>query len=109
MQFLAVGQNEVTACKLLYPSHFLTPEDAHAQQIAAQQQVLAVMVAGFLICSKYHTSPKFNKGPQKEHRKQIGDLEVQVGIRAIDQAEREQGNEDLANGSDSEGAPALLA
>jgi hypothetical protein len=35
--------NEVTACKLLYPCHFLTPEDAHAQQIAAQQQTLAVM------------------------------------------------------------------
>jgi hypothetical protein len=46
VQSLAVGQNEVPACKLLYPSHFLTPEDADAQHIAAQQQIFAAIRLG---------------------------------------------------------------
>jgi hypothetical protein len=43
---LAVGQFEVPACNLLYPSHFLTPEDMHAQHIAAQQHASAFMAIG---------------------------------------------------------------
>jgi hypothetical protein len=35
--------NEVTAFCLLYPSHFLTPEDMRAQHIAAQQHASAFL------------------------------------------------------------------
>lgn len=38
-----------------------------------------------------------------------GALEMQVVIRAVDQTQCEQCNEDLANGSDGKGPPALFA
>jgi len=110
VQSLAVGQNEVTACKLLYPSHFLTPEGAHAQHSAAQQQILAVMEVIFLTEPRYHTWSRFNKGGRDGTKViQEPELKVQIGVRAIDQAQCEQGNENLPYGSDSERAPSLLA
>jgi hypothetical protein len=53
--------NEGPACKLLYPSHFLTPEDAHAQQIAAQQHISAVMAVEFLTALKVPHGSEFGK------------------------------------------------
>ncbi len=57
--------NEVPACNLLYPSHFLTPEDMCTQHIAAQQHASAFIAVRVFTRLMWHQSSWRARIPRK--------------------------------------------